>query len=136
MTSVADPSKVDEGAGLSGDVPAVIVREIDTAEKVERAARRVLRAWPAVLLFAILFGGWELWVRVRDIPPLYVPAPSVIYAEVAGNLGFFWSTRSRIDIWSKEVFTAQASALTQLTGVLMSRELDEIRSHGRSDTRE
>ena len=90
MTSVADPSKVDEGAGLSGDVPAVIVREIDTAEKVERAARRVLRAWPAVLLFAILFGGWELWVRVRDIPPLYVPAPSVIYAEVAGNLGFFW----------------------------------------------
>ena len=64
-------------------------------------------------------GGWDL--------PAY---------GFGGNLGFFWSTRSRIDIWSKEVFTAQASALTQLTGVLMSRELDEIRSHGRSDTRE
>ena len=90
MTSVVDKGTVENGAGLANNASGVIVRELPPTEKLQRAARRFLRVWPALVLFALIFGGWELWVKVKDIPPLYVPAPSVIYAEVAGNLGFFW----------------------------------------------
>jgi NitT/TauT family transport system permease protein len=57
--------------------------------KAKRAGRKVASTWPAFVLFILLFGGWEAYVQLKNIPPLYVPAPSVIYSEVAGRLGFF-----------------------------------------------
>ena len=44
---------------------------------------------------------------------------------LGGNLGYYWSTRSRIDIWNKDLFLAQAATMTQLTGVLMTGPLPD-----------
>jgi len=46
---------------------------------------------------------------------------------MGGYLGFYWSTRTRIDKWDKDVYHAQAVTMTQLTGVLMAADLEEIR---------
>jgi hypothetical protein len=41
-------------------------------------------------------------------------------------LGHYWSTRARVDRWNRDLYLAQAAAMTQLTGVLMTRDLGEI----------
>jgi NitT/TauT family transport system permease protein len=95
VTSVANQSRTNlpsdaSNAPLSDG--GVFHRPADDGLKgmVERTSARVLRTWPAIVLFVLLFGGWEYIVQSRNIPPLYIPAPSEIYSEVAGNLGFFW----------------------------------------------
>ncbi|MBI2165567.1 MAG: ABC transporter permease [Chloroflexi bacterium] len=32
---------------------------------------------------------WEIWTRVRDVPPYIVPAPSLILTRLSGDPGFF-----------------------------------------------
>lgn len=76
-----------------------------------RALRSTGRTWPGVALLASLVLAWELVVRVRDIPPLYVPAPSEIAAEVAGRLDFFWT-----HTW----LTLQEAALGLLIGTAVA----------------
>jgi hypothetical protein len=42
-------------------------------------------------------------------------------------LGHYWTTRARIDRWNRDLYLAQAATMTQLTGVLMTAELEVIR---------
>ena len=46
---------------------------------------------------------------------------------LGGFLGLYWTTASGIERFSKELFEAQAHTMTQLTGVLMTADLDEVR---------
>jgi len=41
-------------------------------------------------------------------------------------LGFYWTTATGIDRWNKELYKNQAHTLTQLAGVLMTADLDQI----------
>ena len=45
---------------------------------------------------------------------------------LGGFLGHYWSTAAGIERWNKELFTAQAATMTELTGVLMTADLAEI----------
>lgn len=36
----------------------------------------VRRAWPPITLLAALAGGWEAWVRLGDVDPTIIPAPT------------------------------------------------------------
>ena len=42
-------------------------------------------------------------------------------------LGYYWTTASGIERWNKELFTNQALTMTELTGVLMTADRDDIR---------
>lgn len=44
-------------------------------------------------------------------------------------LGFYWTTASGIERWNKELFRNQAHTMTELTGILMTADLDEIKPH-------
>ena len=46
---------------------------------------------------------------------------------LGGFLGLYWTTASGIERWNKELFENQAYTMTQLAGVLMTADLDEIR---------
>lgn len=53
-----------------------------------------------------------------------------------GWLGNYWNTRTGIEAWDKDLFVAQATTMTQLTGVLMTVDLDKAQSKGVTDNRE
>jgi len=42
-------------------------------------------------------------------------------------LGHYWSTAARIDRWNRDLYLAQTETMTQLTGVLMTEDLDAIK---------
>lgn len=93
MRSVVDAEAVEQAADeFDGAIDGVTIRPLERGlvPMARRALRRLAIMWPAFVLFTIIFGGWEYLVKSRDIPPLFIPAPSVIYAEVAGRLGFYW----------------------------------------------
>lgn len=46
---------------------------------------------------------------------------------LGGFLGMYWTTASGIETWNKELFRNQAHTMTELAGVLMTADLDEIR---------
>ena len=49
-------------------------------------------------------------------------------------MGHYWSSAATIERWSKELFVSQAATMTELTGVLMSADLDAIQSQGSVDS--
>jgi hypothetical protein len=42
-------------------------------------------------------------------------------------LGRYWTTHARIDRWNRQLYLAQAATMTQLTGVLMTEDLEAIK---------
>lgn len=60
----------------------------------ESWASRAARWLPPLGLIALLVLGWEIWVRVRDTPAWYLPAPSAIWHALIHN----WSA-IRADAW-------------------------------------
>ena len=49
---------------------------------------------------------------------------------LGGFLGHYWSSAATIERWNKDLFVSQAATMTELTGVLMSANLDAIQSRG------
>jgi hypothetical protein len=45
---------------------------------------------------------------------------------LGGFLGYYWTVGADIDRWNGELFRSQAATMTELTGVLMTSELDAI----------
>jgi hypothetical protein len=64
-------------------------------------------------------GGWDL--------PMF---------GFGGWLGNYWNTHTGIEAWDKDLFVAQANTMTQLTGVLMNVDLQQVRSRGVTDMRD
>ncbi|MEM7334397.1 MAG: hypothetical protein AAF490_20105 [Chloroflexota bacterium] len=55
-----------------------------------------------------------------------VPAMGVPGYGLGGFLGYYWTTDSGLDRWDCDNSLAQIKTMTQLTGVLMNADLDEI----------
>lgn len=54
------------------------------------ASRRrevLLTVLPPVLTLLVIFVGWELWVRLRDVPGYLVPPPSTVVQALADDPG-------------------------------------------------
>ena len=51
---------------------------------------RVAMAIAPVVGLAVLFVGWEIYVRVSGVRPLTLPLPSDIFVHIAENPGFYW----------------------------------------------
>ena len=45
-------------------------------------------------------------------------------------MGHYWSSAATIDRWNKDLFVSQAATMTELTGVLMSANLNMIQPRG------
>ena len=45
---------------------------------------------------------------------------------LGGFLGLYWTTKSGIERWNKDLFKNQAHTMTELTGVLMTADLEAI----------
>jgi NitT/TauT family transport system permease protein len=64
-----------------------IDRTMRPAESLPLHQRPWLRIAVPVLLFALALGGWEAFVRIRQIPHYILPAPSLIAVTLWDNLG-------------------------------------------------
>ena len=53
---------------------------------------------------------------------------------LGGFLGHYWSPAATIERWNKDLFVSQSTTMTELTGVLMSADLDAIQSQGSVDS--
>jgi hypothetical protein len=53
---------------------------------------------------------------------------------LGGFLGHYWSSAATIERWNKDLFVSQAATMTELTGVLMSADIDAIQSRGPVDS--
>ena len=49
-------------------------------------------------------------------------------------MGHYWSSAATIDRWNKDLFVSQAATMTELTGVLMSADLNMIQPRGSVDS--
>ena len=54
---------------------------------MHRAARTARELMPAALFLVALLVGWELWVRVRDIPSYLLPPPSDLWQAFLDQRG-------------------------------------------------
>ncbi len=54
----------------------------EAAGGVKPVGRLVAAAGPPLVAFGLLAAGWELTVRVRNIPPYLLPAPSAVAARL------------------------------------------------------
>jgi ABC-type nitrate/sulfonate/bicarbonate transport system permease component len=53
--------------------------------------RAVWRTWlPPLAFFVALFGGWEIWVRVRDVEGFILPPPSGVWRAFVDTRGALW----------------------------------------------
>jgi NitT/TauT family transport system permease protein len=71
-------------------VPPVLGPEPHADDLVtDGGASTVLRFVAPVAGLILLFGGWEAYVRLGDVSPLTLPAPSRVIDHVAGDPGFY-----------------------------------------------
>lgn len=75
-------------------------------------------AYPA-LAFAVLFGGWELLVRIFRINPLTLPSPSSILNALFTDFAFYLD-HTGVTLYEALVGFVIGSALALIGGVLMA----------------
>ncbi len=61
-----------------------------TADADSRLGRIVRAGAPPVVAMALLLGVWEAVVKVFDLKPYFLTAPSTIFAEFRSNFGRIW----------------------------------------------
>lgn len=85
-----------------------------------RAASAVL---PPTVAFAVLFGGWEALVRLRDISDIVLPAPSAIARELWEEPGYWWS---------QAVVTGTEALLGLLAATVVALAIAVLIAHSRT----
>lgn len=58
----------------------------------DRALPQALRVLLPVIVFAVLMGFWEAAVRLREIPPYILPAPSLIVQTLVKDWGLLFAS--------------------------------------------
>ena len=58
----------------------------------DRPLPQALRVLLPVIVFAVLMGLWEATVRLRDIPPYILPAPSLIVQTLVKDWGILFAS--------------------------------------------
>ncbi len=90
----------------------------ETTTRPSLAAR--LRERPeiplAIALFIVIVGGWELIVRLANIPPIIVPAPSSVLLSLIDSLQ---SPRFLVDLWITFFETMAGFALGAASGLIL-----------------
>lgn len=89
----------------------------------QRGRRALSAVLPPVLAFAVLFGGWELLVRVRDISEIVLPAPSAIFREVWDDPGYWWD---------QAVVTGREALLGLLAATVVALAIAILIAHSRT----
>lgn len=88
MTGTRSPLVGDEEQ--AGTAPPVVAEAGSSSWGLNRLA--------PMLGLAVLFGGWELYVRLADVSPLTLPAPSRVARHLIAEPGFYlrngWVTLS------------------------------------------
>ena len=74
------------------------------------------QVWWGVGVMALADRGCEVW-HCLDLPAF----------GLGGFLGLYWTTASGIERWNRDLFKSQADTMTELAGVLMTADLDEIK---------
>jgi NitT/TauT family transport system permease protein len=77
----------------------------------------------AIMLFIIIIGGWELIVRVADIPPIIVPAPSSVLSSLLISLQ---SPRFLVDLWITFFETIAGFALGATSGLVLGAVIGQF----------
>jgi NitT/TauT family transport system permease protein len=77
----------------------------------------------AIMLFIIIIGGWELIVRVADIPPIIVPAPSSVLSSLLTSLQ---SPRFLVDLWITFFETIAGFALGATSGLVLGAVIGQF----------
>ena len=70
-------------------IPPKLAVEGPPEELEEEPRSSVLRFLAPLTGLAVLFGGWEAYVRLAGVSPLTLPPPSRILRHVAGDPGFY-----------------------------------------------
>ncbi|MDR1586268.1 MAG: ABC transporter permease [Treponema sp.] len=52
-------------------------------------SRKIVNFISPALMFVFLFGGWEIVVRILEIPKWLLPMPSAVFASMISNFGEF-----------------------------------------------
>jgi NitT/TauT family transport system permease protein len=82
--------------------------------------RRALGALlPPAIAFAVLFGGWEAYVRLGDVSPLVLPAPTAILREIWDAPGFWWD-QARVTGWEALLGLLAATIVGAILATLMA----------------
>jgi NitT/TauT family transport system permease protein len=91
--------------------------------------RRVLNVVAPVVFGVVMLGLWELLVRVQDLPPYVLPAPSAIAEQLRLNASDIWAT-FRATGANALVGLAAGAVLGVLGGMLAARAriVDELLS--------
>lgn len=94
----------------------------------ERPGKRgqLQQVWWGVGVIAMADSGYydcDTW-HCLDVPAF----------GLGGFLGYYWTTDSGIERWNKDLFRSQAATMTELTGVLMTADLETIESQGRVES--
>ena len=70
----------------------------------------------AIALFVVIVGGWELIVRIADIPPIIVPAPSSVLMSLIDSLQ---SARFLADLWITFFETMAGFTVGAVSGLIL-----------------
>lgn len=70
-------------------IPSKLAVETTPEEPEEEPGSSLLRFLAPVTGLAILFGGWEAYVRLAGVSPLTLPPPSRIIGHLASDPGFY-----------------------------------------------
>jgi NitT/TauT family transport system permease protein len=114
---------------LTGHSPLVAapVRARGASGRAAGMRRRVVAVVAPVVFGALLLGAWELLVKVQDLPPYILPAPSAIAEQLRLNRSDLWAT-FRASGANAVVGLAAGAILGVLAGMVAARArlVDEL----------
>ena len=71
------------------DAPVVAARFIAPVSRTAPSLARIGRLLPTVAFLAVVLLGWELAVRLWQVPAFLLPSPSAVGARLMGDPMFF-----------------------------------------------
>ena len=102
-------------------------RNTGAERRQRRRFSRVLRDRPetflALLIFMIVVGGWELVIRLSNVPPIIIPAPSAVFVSLVESLQ---SPRFLQSLWITFSETMAGFILGALPGLVLGGLIGEF----------
>lgn len=87
-----------------------------------RACSALLAQWKALLTFAVIVAGWQIWTSIQTVPSYILPSPRAIVGYMSANPAYLLSSAA---VTLREV--AMAFALSLGAGVGLAILIDQSR---------